>query len=163
TYLPVNRSTDLVHWTSIGPVFTTVPAWVTQTLGFTPNDLWAPDISFFDGQYHLYYAGSSFGTNNSVIGLATASTLDPADPHYGWTDHGLVLRSPPADNVNAIDPNLAFDAAGQPWLAFGSFWDGIKMRRIDGATGMPADSTLYSLASRFGASIEAASIVRHGG
>ena len=40
--------------------------------------IWAPDISFFNGLYHLYYSVSSFGSNHSVIGLATNKTLDPA-------------------------------------------------------------------------------------
>ena len=163
TYLPMKRSTDLVHWTELGPVFATAPAWVTQELGLTPGDFWAPDITYFDGAFHLYYAASSFGTNNSVIGLATNKTLDPASPDYGWVDHGMVLRSSPPDNFNAIDPEVVL-ADGQPWLAFGSFWDGIKMRRLDRATGLlsPSDPTLYSLASRGGASIEGASITRHG-
>src|SRR6187399_3011061 len=76
TYLPMKRSTDLLHWTGLGPVFTTPPAWVVQELGITPGDFWAPDISYFNGEYRLYYAASSFGTNNSVIGLATNRTLD---------------------------------------------------------------------------------------
>jgi arabinan endo-1,5-alpha-L-arabinosidase len=165
TYLPMMRSADLVHWTPIGSVFTGAPAWIGAELGSTPETFWAPDLSFFDGEYHLYYAASTFGSNNSVIGLATARTLDPADPRAGWTDRGLVVRSRGTDDFNAIDPELVLDAHGQPWLAFGSFWDGIKMRRLDRRTGLPAtgDSTLYALASRGGASIEAASITRHGG
>jgi hypothetical protein len=164
TYLPMKRSTDLLHWTELGPVFTTPPAWVVAELGLTPGDFWAPDITYFAGEYHLYYAASSFGTNNSVIGLATSKTLDPADPAYGWNDRGLVFRSSPADNFNAIDPEVVLDGP-RAWLAFGSFWDGIKMRRLDRRTGMLSteDITLYSLASRGGASIEGASIVRHGG
>jgi beta-xylosidase len=164
TYLPMRRSTDLLHWSDLGPVFTTAPAWVPEQLGTTPPDFWAPDISFFGGLYHLYYAASSFGTNNSVIGLATNTTLDPASPAYRWVDHGMVVRSSTADNFNAIDPELVLDGSNA-WLAFGSFWDGIKMRRLDRATGMlsPGDTTLYSLASRGGASIEGASITRHGG
>ncbi len=163
TYLPMKRSTDLVHWTELGPVFATAPDWVVRELGLTPGDFWAPDITFFDGEFHLYYAASSFGTNNSVIGLATAKTLDPASPGYGWVDRGMVFRSSTADNFNAIDPDVVF-ADGQPWLSFGSFWDGIKMRRLDRRTGLlsTADPTLYSLASRGGASIEGGSIVRHG-
>lgn len=162
-YLPVQRSADLLHWESAGTVFTAPPDWVSRELGFVPRDLWAPDISFFDGLYHLYYAGSSFGSNNSVIGLATTPTLDPDSPDHRWTDRGMVLRTTASDNYNAIDPELFIDADGSAWLAFGSFWDGIKMRRIDRATGMPADAALYSLASRGGASVEAASILRHGG
>jgi hypothetical protein len=165
TYLPIRRSADLVHWTFLGTVFTTPPAWVVQELGITPGDFWAPDINYFGGEYHLYYAASSFGTNNSVIGLATNKTLDPGSPDYRWVDRGMVIRSHSTDNVNAIDPDVVFDAEGVPWLSFGSFWDGIKMRRLDAATGglAAADPTLYALASRGGASIEGPSIVRRGG
>jgi len=164
TYLPIRRSTDLLHWTLLGTVFTTPPAWVVAELGVTPGDFWAPDINFFDGEYHLYYAASSFGTNNSVIGLATNRTLDPSSADYRWVDRGMVIRSRTTDNVNAIDPDVVFDAHGSPWLSFGSFWDGIKMRRLDRATGLlsAADTTLYPLASRGGASIEGPSIVRRG-
>jgi hypothetical protein len=164
TYLPMKRSTDLKHWTELGTVFTTPPAWVVAELGSTPGDFWAPDITYFNGKYHLYYAASSFGTNNSVIGLATNSTLDPASPAYAWVDEGMVLRSGTADNFNAIDPEVVLDG-GAAWLAFGSFWDGLKMRRLDRRTGMlsAADTTLYPLASRGGASIEGPAIVRRGG
>lgn len=163
TYLPMRRSTDLLHWEFLGPVFTTPPAWVVSELGITPGDFWAPDISYSHGEFRLYYAASSFGTNNSVIGLATTKTLDPASPNYRWVDRGLVLRSTTSDNFNAIDPDVVVDK-GQSWLAFGSFWDGIKMRQLDPATGLTGpDPTLYSLASRGGASIEGASIVRHNG
>ncbi|HEX5202417.1 MAG TPA: family 43 glycosylhydrolase [Actinoplanes sp.] len=161
TYLPMRRSADLVHWEFLGPVFSTPPAWVAGELGTTPGDFWAPDISYLHGEFRLYYAASSFGTNNSVIGLATNRTLDPASPDYGWVDRGMVLRSGAGDDFNAIDPEVIVDH-GQPWLAFGSFWDGIKMRRLDPATGLAGDPELVSLASRGGASIEGASIVRHG-
>jgi len=164
TYLPIRRSKDLVHWEFLGTVFTTPPRWVVDELGVTPGDFWAPDINYFDGEYHLYYAASSFGTNNSVIGLATNTTLDPNDPDYGWVDRGLVLRSGGTDDFNAIDADVAFDERGVPWLSFGSFWDGVKMRRLDRATGLLStqDTALYSLASRGGAAVEGPSIVRKG-
>ncbi|AVT33162.1 hypothetical protein C6361_31140 [Plantactinospora sp. BC1] len=148
SYLPIKRSADLLHWTELGTVFDTPPAWVVAELGVTPADFWAPDLSYFDGAYHLYYAASSFGTNNSVIGLATSRTLDPASPAYGWVDHGMVMRSSGTDTFNAIDPDVVFDADGQPWLSFGSFWDGLRIRRLDRSTGMPADGTLHHIASR---------------
>lgn len=157
----IRSSTDLRHWRYRGTVFAAIPGWVTDAVGVIPN-LWAPDISYWHGLYHLYYAGSSFGTTNSVIGLATNVTLDPASPTYHWVDRGLVLRSSMGDDWNAIDPNLALDAHGQPWLAFGSFWSGIKLRRIDPATGKldARDRTQYALAYRPGSNaIEAASIV----
>jgi hypothetical protein len=111
-----------VHWEFLGTVFTTPPAWVVQQLGVTPRDFWALDISYFNGRYHLYYAASQFATNNSVIGLATAKTLDPGSPDYGWTDKGMMMRSTPgADDFNAIDPDVVFDEQGRLWMAFGDF------------------------------------------
>src|SRR5215218_5628846 len=117
--IQIRRSLDLTNWELLGTIFPTMPDWIGTTIGGVPPNLWAPDISFFNGKYHLYYAGSRFGTNNSVIGLATNSTLDPASPEYKWVDEGLVIRSRLTDNWNAIDPNLSFDADNAPWLSFG--------------------------------------------
>jgi len=159
--LNVRRSADILTWTEAGNILPAVPGWVTTALGSTPSDLWAPDISYFNGAFHVYYAGSAFGSNDSVIGLATTASL--AAP--AWEDHGLVLQSRTSDDFNAIDPNLSFDETCTPWLAFGSFWSGIKMRKMDAATGQPAldETTLHSLASRNGGAIEGASIISHNG
>ncbi|HXT34965.1 MAG TPA: arabinan endo-1,5-alpha-L-arabinosidase [Chloroflexota bacterium] len=157
----IRTSTDLRHWRYRGTVFQTIPGWVIDAVGEIPN-LWAPDISYYHGLYHLYYAGSTFGTSNSVIGLATNKTLDLASPAYHWVDRGLVIRSTTNDDWNAIDPNLALDAHGNPWLAFGSFWSGIKLIALDPATGKPAGSryTLHALAYRPGSNaVEAPFIV----
>src|SRR5690606_1821910 len=107
-----------------------------------------------------------FGRNRSVIGLATNKTLDSASDEYEWVDEGLVVESVASDDYNCIDPNLILDADGVPWLAFGSFWSGIKMRRLDHETGKPSeeDTTLYSLARRRvnSGSVEAPFIIRKG-
>lgn len=163
--IQIRKSTDLASWELLGTVFKAIPDWISDELGSTPPNLWAPDISFFNGKYHLYYAGSRFGSNNSVIGLATNVTLDPASPGYQWVDEGLVIRSRSSNSWNAIDPALAFDADGVPWLAMGSFWSGIKMHRIDPGTGKLAteDTKLYSLASRGGGPIEAPAIIYRNG
>lgn len=162
--LQIRTSPDLVTWTVAGTVFSAIPTWVTNAVGAIP-DLWAPDISLHNGVYYLYYAGSHFGTNTSVIGLATNTTLNPADKNYKWVDHGLVIGSTSANNYNTIDPNLSFDANGVPWLSFGSFWSGLKLRRLDARTMKlsASDTTLYSLAERAAPdAIEAPFIVRHG-
>ena len=147
--IQIRTSSNLRQWTYTGTVFATKPAWITTALGDIPN-LWAPDISFFDGLWHLYYAGSSFGSNNSVIGLATTPTLDPSSPRYHWTDRGLVFSSTSSDDYNAIDPSLVSTPGGAKWLVFGSYWSGIKLIALDTATGKPASSspTVYSLAQR---------------
>ncbi len=147
--LPVRCSSDLHHWSRCGYVFDQLPEWIRQESPQT-KELWAPDISFFNGEYHLYYAFSVFGKNTSGIALATNKTLDRASPKFHWVDQGLVLRSRVEDDFNAIDPNLILDGKSRAWLSFGSFWSGIKMRRIDAKTGKLSseDTKLYSLASR---------------
>ncbi|OYW80588.1 MAG: hypothetical protein B7Z26_06245 [Asticcacaulis sp. 32-58-5] len=97
--------------------------------------MWAPDISYFNGKYHLYYSASSFGSNVSAIGLVTNATLDPTSPSYSWQDQGAVLTSTHANNFNAIDPNIFINTDGRIWMNYGSFWDGIFQREIDVASG----------------------------
>ena len=147
--ITLRTSKDLVHWTVRTPLFSTIPEWAATAVPGTKG-MWAPDISLFNGTYYLYYAYSTFGSNRSAIGLSTATTLDPDSPQYGWTDQGLVLMSHEGDDFNAIDPARFADLKGRHWLIWGSFWTGIKMRRIDSRTGKPTDGDLkiYSLASR---------------
>jgi arabinan endo-1,5-alpha-L-arabinosidase len=146
---PIRCSNDLLAWKLCGHVFDQIPDWIREASPKT-KDLWAPDISLFNGKYHLYYAYSLFGTNTSGIALATNDTLDPKSPKYRWKDEGLVLKSASGDDFNAIDPNIVVDEKGQPWLSYGSFWTGIKMRRVDPATGKlsASDQKVYSLAAR---------------
>lgn len=156
--VPYKRSTDLVHWENAGRVFEETPAWVAEAVPANRGSLWAPDISHFNGRYHLYYSVSSFGSQHSAIGLATNATLDASSPEYRWEDHGPVVRSiAEVSTFNAIDPNLIVDGEGAAWLNWGSFWGGIKMRRVDPATGLlsEADTTLYSLAARAGTDVSA--------
>jgi arabinan endo-1,5-alpha-L-arabinosidase len=148
-YIPCRRSRDLVTWEKCGFVFDAIPAWARAAVPGA-RGIWAPDISRVGDRFFLYYSVSTFGSNQSVIGLATNATLDPAAPGFEWRDQGLVVRSRPQDRFNAIDPNLAADRDGGYWLAWGSFWDGIKMARIDPATGKrpEGDAALHSLAWR---------------
>ena len=145
----IGCSTDLTTWKLCGHVFDQIPDWIHKDSPGTV-DLWAPDISYQNGEYRLYYAYSLFGKNTSGIALATNKTLDRSSTNYKWIDHGLVLRSVATDDFNAIDPNFFLDTQGHAWLAFGSFWSGIKMRRLDEKTGLLSrkDTTIYALASR---------------
>ena len=131
--VPVRESTDLKTWKDDGPVFGTPPEWAPKAVAGFRDHIWAPDVSRFGGRWHLFYSVSSFGKNRSAIGHATNATLDPASPRYRWADEGPVFQSYPTDDFNAIDPNVALDEKGRPWLSFGSFWSGIQLLPLDRA------------------------------
>ncbi len=129
--IAVWSSADRIHWKAEKPVFETAPAWAVDSVPGFKNHIWAPDISYYNGTYYLYYAVSAFGKNTSCIGLATNTTLHTGDPNYKWIDHGKIIQSVPGKtNWNAIDPNLVVDKDGTPYLAFGSFWDGLKIAKL---------------------------------
>jgi arabinan endo-1,5-alpha-L-arabinosidase len=173
--IPIRSSEDMRNWKLRTPVFDRLPRWATNEIAGA-SGAWAPDISYYNGKYHLYYSVSTFGKNDSAIGLAINETLDQTSPRYKWIDQGMVVRSHAGqDDWNAIDPQLVIEDKRNVWLCWGSFWSGIKMRLIDPETGKLStkDAALYSLASRprtgpqqtppVEGSIEAPFIVRHEG
>ncbi len=173
--IPMMTSTNLLEWEWRGHVFDEFPAWVGQEIP-KAEGAWAPDISYFNGLYHLYYSLSSFGVNESAIGLAVNQTLDPESPDYKWEDRGMVIRSRPGEtDFNAIDPNIVIVDEDEIWLTWGSFWGGIMIRKIDPETGKASqdDASVYAIASRprlydhqtppVEGAVEAPTIVRHDG
>jgi arabinan endo-1,5-alpha-L-arabinosidase len=153
-------SSDRTTWRDIGPAFPKGAPWTTP---YTKGDknLWAPDLSYHNGQFYMYYSASSFGTSRSAIFFATSKT----GASGSWTNHGLVIESFDNSNYNAIDPNLIVDAQGKWWLSFGSFWSGIKLVELSPKTGKPINKNkLTTIAARpkNGGAIEAPYIIRHG-
>jgi arabinan endo-1,5-alpha-L-arabinosidase len=102
-------------------------------------------VIFHHGLYYCYYSVSTFGSQNSAIGVATSKTLLPGS----WTDHGQVMRSydptqfpdaPSPNNItNAIDPNIYIEPKTQTAvMSYGSFWSNIWQ--------FPLSSSLLSIA-----------------
>ncbi|MEX0646729.1 MAG: arabinan endo-1,5-alpha-L-arabinosidase [Balneolaceae bacterium] len=125
-------SPDMENWKRLDPVFISAPEWTNDVVDGFRNHIWAPSIIEHDGTYYLYYSISAFGKNTSAIGVATNQTLDPDDPLFEWKDHGKVVQSVPGrDMWNAIDGAPVIDSEGTPWLAFGSFWMGLKLVQLN--------------------------------
>lgn len=168
-------STDLVHWKQVAPVFAKPPAWWARDVPGAKGDVWAPDVSFWGGRWHLYYTVSEWEpgglpTRNSAIGHATARTLETTDSGSGWTDHGPVVRSPgpylaeDRSGWNAINPAVVLEE-GRPWLVWGSNFDGIFIQRLAADGTLDPASEPVNLARRDEVIkvIEGATIVRHDG
>ena len=156
-------STDRTTFTSPLPSFPlgTQPAWWASYTDPNNTDfVWAPDVSYRNGKYYMYYALSTFGSPHSAIGLATSTTGLSGD----WQDQGLVIASDSTKPYNAIDPNLTVTPTGQWYLTFGSWNQGIYSIALDSTTGkrpasLPAP---VHLAERSGG-IEASYVYRHDG
>ena len=141
-------STNLVEWHRGERVFETPPSWTSSAIPGNRGFFWAPDIMKLTNGFHLFYSVSTWGSPVSAIGLVTSPTLDPRDPRYKWSDRGVVIQSARNDNFNAIDPSVLLDRSGRLWMAFGSFWSGIKLIELDPANGLriKPDSPIHSLA-----------------
>jgi arabinan endo-1,5-alpha-L-arabinosidase len=148
--IDVWSSSDLREWRREPPAFDSAAAWTNDVVPGFRNRPWAPDITYHNGQYHLFYSVSQFGRNTSAIGHATNVTLDRSDARFRWVDRGPVVRSYPGRDLwNAIDPHVAFDAEGTPWMSFGSFWSGIKLFRMTADLNAPAEpQTWHTIAAR---------------
>ena len=153
--VPIKSSPDGLNWIQGGRLFDAeLPWWRTYAPTMGNVDVWAPDLHKFANRIWCYYCVSEFGRNNSAIGLKSCTTLAAGD----WRDDGLVIASSSGrDLYNAIDPTLTVDADGNPWLAFGSWFDGIHLVRLDPATMKPTGQ-IFGLARRNNG-IEAANIV----
>lgn len=123
--VPILRSEDLVEWTKVGEVFDALPDWKEG------SSLWAPNVAVHDGQFHLFYSYSVWGSNqNPGIGLVTAD-----DPEGPFTDHGPMFREADLGMTNCIDPYFTV-VEGTPYMVWGS-WFGIH------AVEMTADGRDY--------------------
>jgi arabinan endo-1,5-alpha-L-arabinosidase len=163
--IPQARSSDLVHWTYIGDAFATNPAYAAPGAG-----LWAPDVRYFDGMYHMYYAVTDVNDATSgepgcpfdrAIGVATSAT-----PYGPWTHSAQPVVYPRRGGggcnfFDTIDPAFLEISPTLRYIYFGSYYGGIWARQL--LTGSieteQAGETQVAIPNRY----EGAFVVPHGG
>lgn len=125
-------------------VLSEVPDWTKRVPKFKGH-IWAPDIMKWHDKWWMAYSCSSFGVNTSAIGLLSSSRLSDNK----WNDEGCIIESHKGDNFNAIDPNLIIDENDQPWMVFGSFWDGIQIVKLDTTLHIDTSFARRTIARRY--------------
>ena len=60
-------SPDMIHWKQLQPVFNKAPQWAVDAIPSFKGHIWAPDISYHNGQYYLYYAVSALAKTLPVL------------------------------------------------------------------------------------------------
>ena len=140
-------SKDRKVWTvSHNPVMSVIPHWTRDSVPGFRHHVWAPDVIQYRGKWWLAYSCSTFGRNGSVIGLLSTHSLASCL----WDDEGAIVCSREGrDNWNAIDPNFVIDDNDQPWLVWGSFWDGIQLARLDTTMHIAKGEKPRTIARRF--------------
>jgi arabinan endo-1,5-alpha-L-arabinosidase len=135
--IQVRRSKDLVKWEFIGWAFDTIPAEAIKYIeavsgGKKPNNIWAPYVIEWHGQYRMYYAVSLFGAKTSYLGLAVSSS-----PEGPWEQKGCVVKTDESDKMNAIDPSVIADKkTGKHWMHYGSYFGGLFCVELNPETGL---------------------------
>ena len=140
-------SKDCKTWTVLPqPVMTVIPGWTTDSVPGFDSHVWAPDIIHWHGRWWMAYSCSTFGKNGSAIGLLSSRSLRS----NLWKDEGCIVASREnRDNWNAIDPNFVIDDKDQPWLVWGSFWDGIQLAPLDSTMHMVNGQWPRTIARRY--------------
>ncbi len=151
----VKTSKDRIAWKRDSSVFSrsNLPPWFKNDIPDQKGDLWAPDIHYRDGKYHLYYSVSAWMNFNSSVGYATNKTLDRTSADYKWEDQGQVISYKNGGaGVNVIDPNAFVDKDGKVWLIYGSYKAGLRLVELDRKTGKLKSQTpqLYTITTALG-------------
>lgn len=139
TGMNMKSSKDMINWDNAGSVFGRDAkfSWWNNDIPDKVG-LWAPDIHYANGKYHLYYSVSAWMNFNSSVGYATNVTLDRNSPDYKWVDEGKVVDfRNGGENVNVIDPNFFQDSDGKQYLLYGSYKGGLRLVELDPKTGKP--------------------------
>lgn len=133
----IRKSKDLIDWEFIGTAFLDGVPKEASEWSQAPG-LWAPDIIKVGSQYRIYYSASTFGSQQSCIGLAVSKHPEGPFEHLG-----IVVKTSVGDAVNAIDANIVVEhETGDHYLVFGSFWRGIRLLKLNKETGFVAEDGL---------------------
>lgn len=140
----IRRSKDLIHFDYLGTALKDGVIPEEVVLHTKAKTIWAPDIVKYNEEYRLYYSASTFGSQYSAIGVAVSNS-----PEGPFEHRGIVIKTTPESPVNAIDANIVIEeGTGEHYMVYGSFWGGIRILKLDRATGLAAEEGYGSSIAR---------------
>jgi beta-xylosidase len=104
-------SVDFATWNMIGEALPELPPWATPD----PALVWAPDVSYFGNEYHLWFTARDRVSGRQCIGVARASS--PRGPFKADGPEPEVCQ---VELGGSIDPAIFVDADGVRWLLWKS-------------------------------------------
>lgn len=112
--IPISHSTDLVHWRTIGHVFAE-PGSIDLGNFFDGCGVWAPDISYHDGWFYVFYCLVQLKRDRSVnvrgnYMVRARHVLGPYSEPVRLTDEG----NDPSHFVDSDGTHYMLYAAGTP-------------------------------------------------
>ena len=142
------RSSDLVHWTSMGSAFMDYPKWNKDYV------VWATDISRLGKGYIMHYALAKWG-ELEITGIGAATAQTAGGP---FRDMGKMFAMAESGVKNSIDP-CYIEEGDRKYLAWGSF-NGIYIAELEDDGFTVRWNTKKQIA---GTNFEGTMIHRHGG
>lgn len=154
----IRRSEDLIHWELVGTTFGGLSgsapggnSWdeeyadvlaAVKADSLTEVDFWAPDIVAAPGGGYWLYS-CAVGPNEGAYSRACIFLAHSPDLTSGsFSYEGMLFQSylinGQGNQVNAIDPQIVYDAEGKMYMAYGSFNGGLYISELDASTGLKA-------------------------
>jgi xylan 1,4-beta-xylosidase len=139
----IHQSRDLATWRLVGRPLTR-PSQLDMRGNPDSCGVWAPDLSYKDGRFHLLFTDVKRYGRTTVDGARGASLRDFHN-YWVWSDRIDGDWSDPVHlNSSGFDPALFHDDDGRSWL-LNMLWDhrpnrrrfaGIVVQEIDLSTGL---------------------------
>jgi len=157
----LHHSRDLVHWRPLGGIITERRLLDLRGCGDS-NGVWAPDLSYRDGLFHLVY---------SDVASFASGYWDPQNFHTSAPDLAGPWSDPVRLHSHGFDAALFHDDDGATWLlSMSADWrpgrdrfGGIEIQRYDlGARRLVGEATIIFTGTPAGLT-EAPHLYRHDG
>ncbi|MEK3720218.1 family 43 glycosylhydrolase [Paenibacillus sp. FSL H8-0034] len=135
--LDIFSSTDMVNWTKYSNVIS------SANISWLQHSLWAPNGTYRDGKYYIYFAANAINGDGQLGGIGVAVADNPQGP---YTDAiGAPLINVVRNGAGPMDQDVFIDDDGQAYMYYGSWGECnvVKLNADMKSLGTWPDGTVY--------------------